>query len=443
MHCDTIQRARMASVRSSSWNHSRTDGEYMLVNIAPPCSKRRRSIAAYCFVVCSCIFSTGCCRVLGLAYRTTIAEPRAYCTNCDRQASLELYSAWADQAWREQSEACATAILQPDYAAGFHDGFVDYVFAGGTGEPPPVPPRIFWNASLRTADGKQRAEQWFEGYRHGSRVAREGGYREVATVHGSVAVRQSNSRSLADSRETSRAVGGKADAPERVEGLPEPGASSGKNESAKPPASNESEIRPADLPLTSGDMPTNDATGTSRQVAPVPPVPAANKSAGDSKTKSLNTVPEPKSAPTDGTKEEKVEPIVRPGPANQGAVPLLNQGQPPNPFCETPPELGRPPANVGIASDAAGSAVCFISGSKDTTLSTCASSSMPAASQIKCDNPEAQCPATQAKAATAPSTDSAAAQHATESPAVKQVDDTPSPLLTPRARAASAVLFQQ
>ena len=154
----TLLRARMTSVRFRSWTHSGTDSERTFVNVTAAQDKPARTllIGWYCLVVLWCVFSTGCCRVLGLAYRTTIAEPRAYCTNCDKRESLELYSQWADQAWREQSEACTTTIEQPDYAIGFHDGFVEYVYAGGTGEPPPVPPRTFWNVGLRTAEGKLR-----------------------------------------------------------------------------------------------------------------------------------------------------------------------------------------------------------------------------------------------------------------------------------------------
>src|SRR5688500_7470219 len=69
---------------------------------------------------------------------------------------------------------------------GFRDGFVDFVYLGGTGEPPPVPPRQFWNVMLRSPEGKVRANLWFDGYRHGAAVARDGGYRELGRVHSSL-----------------------------------------------------------------------------------------------------------------------------------------------------------------------------------------------------------------------------------------------------------------
>lgn len=130
--------------------------------------------------------STGCCRVLGLAYRTTRGEPSIYCDNCDQRRSLALYSTWADEAWMQEAGACGGGA-SPDYAAGFHDGFVDYVYGGGSGEPPPVPPRRYWNAGLRLPEGKARAGDWFAGFRHGARVARDNGYREMGTVRGMLA----------------------------------------------------------------------------------------------------------------------------------------------------------------------------------------------------------------------------------------------------------------
>jgi hypothetical protein len=36
---------------------------------------------------------------------------------------------------------------------------------------------------LRSPEGKQRADQWFAGYRHGAAAARDGGYRELGRVH--------------------------------------------------------------------------------------------------------------------------------------------------------------------------------------------------------------------------------------------------------------------
>jgi hypothetical protein len=134
----------------------------------------------------SCIFMTGCSTLCQNWLRTLCHEPRSYNWRADKRRSLEEYRTWAEQAWSAEWQSCGGVASGPDYAAGFRDGFVDYVYAGGNGEPPPVPPREFWNTALRSPAGKERVSQWFEGYRHGARVAREGGYRELATVQSSL-----------------------------------------------------------------------------------------------------------------------------------------------------------------------------------------------------------------------------------------------------------------
>jgi hypothetical protein len=118
--------------------------------------------------------------------RTVWHEPAAYSWMHDRRDSVESYRQWADRALAEERGHCPDLFGEPDYVMGFRDGFVDFVYLGGTGEPPPVPPRQFWNVMLRSPDGKQRANLWFDGYRHGASVARDGGYRELGRVHSSL-----------------------------------------------------------------------------------------------------------------------------------------------------------------------------------------------------------------------------------------------------------------
>ena len=132
-----------------------------------------------------CILLSGC-TVWQNARRTLIHEPAAYSWKHDRRRSVDAYRQLADQVWQQEAIHCPDLLTQPDYVMGFRDGFVDYVYAGGTGEPPPVPPRHFWNVVLRGPDGKQRVEQWFAGYRHGARVARDGGYRELGRLNSSL-----------------------------------------------------------------------------------------------------------------------------------------------------------------------------------------------------------------------------------------------------------------
>jgi hypothetical protein len=113
-------------------------------------------------------------------------EPAAYSWKHDRKRSVEVYQEWAERAWLEIVGECPELVGNLDYALGFRDGFVDYVYAGGNGEPPPVPPRQYWNVMLRSPEGKQLADLWFAGYRHGAQIARDGGYRDLGTIRTSL-----------------------------------------------------------------------------------------------------------------------------------------------------------------------------------------------------------------------------------------------------------------
>jgi hypothetical protein len=120
------------------------------------------------------------CSVCRDFQRTMLKEPAEFSWKLDRRRSVKMYREWADEAWKT---CCAGCGVSPDgitqeYEAGFRDGFVEYVYAGGTGEPPPAPPRKFWNAGFRDEEGRAAAQFWFKGYRHGASVARDGGYRD-------------------------------------------------------------------------------------------------------------------------------------------------------------------------------------------------------------------------------------------------------------------------
>jgi hypothetical protein len=132
------------------------------------------------------VAQTGC-SVWQQARRTLISEPAAFSWKWDRSRSLKAYRRWADEAWMAERGGCPDVAGDADYALGFRDGFVDYIYAGGDGEPPPVPPRQYWNVALRGPDGKAAASQWFAGYRHGANVARSSGYRENGVVASSYA----------------------------------------------------------------------------------------------------------------------------------------------------------------------------------------------------------------------------------------------------------------
>jgi hypothetical protein len=125
------------------------------------------------------------CSVCQHARRTVLFEPLDYGWKLDRARSLKTYRRWAVAAWRVETAACPEAAASPHYGQGFQDGFVDYIYAGGEGEPPPIPPRKFWNMAWRGPTGQAAANQWFAGFRRGAQAAHDGGYRQHATVESS------------------------------------------------------------------------------------------------------------------------------------------------------------------------------------------------------------------------------------------------------------------
>ena len=87
---------------------------------------------------------------------------------------------WAELAW-EQIHGSSKGTYSEDYAQGFKDGFADFLFEGGSGEPPPLPPRHYRGLAYQTPQGYQAIQDWFAGYRHGTTVARTDGYRQWVT----------------------------------------------------------------------------------------------------------------------------------------------------------------------------------------------------------------------------------------------------------------------
>jgi hypothetical protein len=62
---------------------------------------------------------------------------------------------------------------------GFVEGFVDYIEAGGTGEPPYLPPFRYRLTEHRTPEGLAAIRDWYAGFREGSGAAKASGLREL------------------------------------------------------------------------------------------------------------------------------------------------------------------------------------------------------------------------------------------------------------------------
>jgi hypothetical protein len=138
------------------------------------------------WVVGLCAACAGCGPVAHVV-QTVIIEPVEYsrrgaeCVECRRNQKL------AEAAWAKV-EAGSSGFYSPDYACGFKSGFADYLFAGGSGEPPPLPPRQYWRPKYETVQGQQAIRDWFAGYRVGVASAWSSGYRQLVTVPASTAL---------------------------------------------------------------------------------------------------------------------------------------------------------------------------------------------------------------------------------------------------------------
>jgi hypothetical protein len=88
----------------------------------------------------------------------------------------------ANDAWRGVVAHDPEQHFSTAYADGFHRGFIDYVERGGNGEPPAMPPMCYRYPVLRSPEQQQAIDDWFAGFRHGSTIAREQGWRNGVIV---------------------------------------------------------------------------------------------------------------------------------------------------------------------------------------------------------------------------------------------------------------------
>ena len=128
-----------------------------------------------------CFMSIGC-GPFALATHVLVIEPIQYCKTADDISERRRNYKLADEKWPVVAQANPGLPSSPDFVSGFRDGFADYLYAGGTGEPPPLPPRPYWRITYETPEGHQAIEDWFAGFRLGAAIARGSGYRELVTI---------------------------------------------------------------------------------------------------------------------------------------------------------------------------------------------------------------------------------------------------------------------
>ena len=87
----------------------------------------------------------------------------------------------ANEVWGSVCSCKPAHTYSNDYVLGFKDGFVDYLYRGGNGEPPPLAPAKYRKFRYQTPQGYLAIEDWFAGYRHGAVAAKETNYRRWIT----------------------------------------------------------------------------------------------------------------------------------------------------------------------------------------------------------------------------------------------------------------------
>jgi hypothetical protein len=166
-----------------------------------------------CFLALACL-NSGCSWAYYSA-QNLIETPLRVVNHCNE---LHHFHQIACAAWKHVQEADPQLKYSADYAAGFIDGYVDFLDAGGLGNPPAAPPeRYLFEHYHQSPEGVQAIEDWFAGFRHGAAMARESGLRQLVVVPIALPPRKS------DGEYTPLAVPpGQQAAPASQESLPTP-----------------------------------------------------------------------------------------------------------------------------------------------------------------------------------------------------------------------------
>lgn len=126
------------------------------------------------------LLQTGC-GIGKQLYSNLVAEPLEWDRYSDGIARHWRDKSLAEDAWDEICKRDGDTYSR-HYKRGFFDGFTDFLNLGGTGDPPPLPPRNYWRIYYQNPEGHEAIQDWFEGFRHGASIARASGVRDYVTI---------------------------------------------------------------------------------------------------------------------------------------------------------------------------------------------------------------------------------------------------------------------
>ena len=223
-----------------------------------------------------CALASDTHEVLWLAKRTTKLEPKyfPYVRN-ERLTRLQNHN-FAKGVWRDEIAPTLDFYPSGDYAAGFIDGFADYLHRGGSGEPPPVAPRGYWGFPFQSKKGKEAVHDWYAGFRHGAAECKARGLRDLVVVPSSLIAngeiaQESNASSLSSKEER----GPDSELDHLIDGLFEAAPEAEQAVTAVNSSSNESAQIGPENPEEAQDAPEADEErhGAEQLAADVPPAP--------------------------------------------------------------------------------------------------------------------------------------------------------------------------
>ncbi len=135
-----------------------------------------RFMAALCVAGASLLHAG--CALVATSVDTVVTST---CRRCNDHFERKRNREWAEAAWATHCGANPAAPYSEAFGDGFKEGFADYLYQGGDGEPPPLPPEQYRKPRYQTPQGYQAIEQWFVGYREGAGAAKASGSRDWIT----------------------------------------------------------------------------------------------------------------------------------------------------------------------------------------------------------------------------------------------------------------------
>ncbi len=130
------------------------------------------------FVVGLCACGQGCNLVVNMSRNAVFEATRNGSAVMEEIRDNEA----ANAAWVDFQNGNSAVAYSTDFARGFKQGYVDYLYSGGTGNPPPTPPVRYWKSSYQTPEGHLAAQDWFAGFKQGVAAAKQAGNRELTIV---------------------------------------------------------------------------------------------------------------------------------------------------------------------------------------------------------------------------------------------------------------------